>query len=49
MLEECRKACAEQGVFSDHHHSHWTPDSKIACELWYCSCFAVVYSQPETT
>jgi delta8-fatty-acid desaturase len=22
ILEECRKACAEQGVFSDHHHSH---------------------------
>ncbi|KAJ5312417.1 hypothetical protein N7508_003247 [Penicillium antarcticum] len=22
MLEECRKACAEQGVFTDHHHSH---------------------------
>ncbi|KAJ5104257.1 hypothetical protein N7532_004786 [Penicillium argentinense] len=22
ILEECRRACAEQGVFSDHHHSH---------------------------
>jgi delta8-fatty-acid desaturase len=22
ILEECRKACAEQGVFADHHHSH---------------------------
>ncbi|KAJ5719073.1 hypothetical protein N7493_007528 [Penicillium malachiteum] len=21
ILEECRKACAEQGVFADHHHS----------------------------
>ncbi|KAJ6111685.1 hypothetical protein N7523_007746 [Penicillium sp. IBT 18751x] len=22
ILEECRKKCAEQGVFADHHHSH---------------------------
>lgn len=22
ILEECRRACAEQGVFADHHHSH---------------------------
>lgn len=22
ILEECRKACADQGVFADHHHSH---------------------------
>ena len=22
ILQECQKACAEQGVFADHHHSH---------------------------